>query len=1067
MTRSANRLAKLTRPRLHKAVPRVRLFALLEEACDRYRAICVVGPPGAGKTTAVASWLDTRGRRGIWYQVDPGDADLATFFHYLGQAALEFSGKRQEPLPKLTPEYLGNVREFSRRFFRELFARLPVNAIVVLDNYQEVSAQEAFHQIIADAVQEVPNGIALVAITRRDPPDCYARLIANEAVAFLSWNELRLSSEEASQIARSRGCSDGEFIQKLHTRTEGWAAGLTLLIERNAHEAGRCETATTSDMERVFDYFAGQIIEQLPAEVGRFLGQAAILPCMTVKMAVELTGQTDAARHLESMYRRHLFVDRRNGGEVIYQFHALFRAFLLARHGLVSERHDAASHTKRAGAVLERAGFVEEAVEVYRSAQLWNEVAAVAVREASALIAQGRWQTVQAWILAVPVELRRSDGWLQYWLGSALLSKDHPRSREELARAHKLFYEANNRTGQLLSLSGIIEAVFFETNNHALMDPWIPLLQALLDEEAKFENDEVELRAYAALMIATLYRQPGNTTILSAARHTLRLLDSTAPVNRRAAAAALLMVFCTYTGQFDMARTLVPLGDSLASCSEVSPHNQGLWFVWKGFFCTILSENVEAATALNHAVRLGFEHGLPSIEFIAQYFCSGLRAATGDLAAAETCLARVEILADPGRRVQVAIRNSCAARLAMHRNDPEGAVRYGRPALNLGRELGSPSYLIHWGMPLVYGLIETGALEEAAQILAEQRAGVAGSVIRCFDPLFLCIEARLEQKRGRESRARELVHQMFVSAAQSEHGHYLAKAAPWMPQFCSWALEDDVEAGYVRTMIGTQHWSPVLGASEVWPWPWRIRTLGEFSLLRDDQPVQFGRKVPRKPLALLQVLIELGPLEVSQTAVIDRLWPEENGYAAKKAFAIALHRLRALFADPSSIALQNGKLGLDRRRIQVDAWSFLDQCREAESALRSGDVKRFVLLASSAISIYKGPFLPHDLDNPFTISLREKFRERLVRITENLGRHWEKSGDIEAALHCYGKGLDADDLAEQLYQGVMRCHGQSGHTDAVIQAYRRLQRALTSKLGVAPSAESHRLFRQVVVKETA
>jgi LuxR family transcriptional regulator, maltose regulon positive regulatory protein len=970
-------------------------------------------------------------------------------------------------LPKLTPEYLGKVREFARRFFRELFARLPPDAIVILDNYQEVPAQEAFHQIIADAVQEVPSGAALIAITRRDPPECYARLIANEAVAFLNWDDLRLTSEEADQIARSRGCDDGKFIRDLHARAEGWAAGLTLLIERSAHEARHDDTATSADLERVFDYFAGQIFDQLPPEARRFLDDAGILPCMTVKMAVELTGQADAGRHLEDMYRRHLFVDRRNGREVVYQFHALFRAFLLARSAAISDMRDASSHARRAGAVLEHAGFVEEAVDVYRGAQLWKELGAVVVREANGLIAQGRWQTVQTWILAIPTEYRTSNAWLQYWLGSALLSHDHPRARAELARAYELFKELSNRTGQLLSLSGIVEAVFFETNNHALMDPWIPMLQNLLDKAAEFENDEVELRAYAALMIATLYRQPGNTAILSAARHTLRLLDSNAPVNRRAAAAALLMVYCTYTGQFDMARVLLPLGDALAASPEVSPHNQGLWSAWKGYLCTILSENIEATNALNRATALGREHGLPSIEFISQYFCCGLRAATGDLVAAEDCLARVEMLANPERRVQFAIRNSCAAWLALHKKDPEGAVRYGRPALSLGRELGSPSYLIHWGVPLVYGLIETGNLKEAAEILTEQRAGVAGSVIRCFDPLFLCIEARLEQKRGHENRARALVREMFDSAAKSEYGHYLSRAAPWMPQFCSWALEDNVETGYVRKMISMRHWTPELGAGDAWPWPWRVRTLGEFSLLRHDQPVRFGRKVPRKPLALLQMLIELGPSKVSQTAVIDRLWPEEDGYAAKKSFSIALHRLRELFSDPSCVVLRNGQLGLDRGRIHVDMWMFLDQSLEAESAWNNGDIKRFTSLASAAVSIYKGPFLSHDLDNPFTISLREKLRERFIRMAENLGQHWERSGDMEAALRCYENGLDADDLAEQLYQGLMRCHARSRRIDSVVQVYRRLQRVLTYKLRVAPSSESVSLFRQLLAKETA
>ena len=85
MPKKLPQLAKLTRPRLHKAVARERLFALLDDAHEHRPAICVVGPPGAGKTTLVASWLDACGIKGIWYQVDPGDADLTTFFYYLGE----------------------------------------------------------------------------------------------------------------------------------------------------------------------------------------------------------------------------------------------------------------------------------------------------------------------------------------------------------------------------------------------------------------------------------------------------------------------------------------------------------------------------------------------------------------------------------------------------------------------------------------------------------------------------------------------------------------------------------------------------------------------------------------------------------------------------------------------------------------------------------------------------------------------------------------------------------------------------------------------------------------------
>jgi ATP/maltotriose-dependent transcriptional regulator MalT len=164
--------------------------------------------------------------------VDPGDADLATFFHYLGQAAAAFTPTGQRQLPALTPEYLADVPSFARRYFRELFRRMPDGGTLVLDNYQEAAPEEQFHSLIADAVAEVPQGLMLVAVSRRDPPDAYARIIANENVCFVDWEDLRLTVPEAQAIAALRSARlEPARVAALHAQCDGWAAGLTLLLE--------------------------------------------------------------------------------------------------------------------------------------------------------------------------------------------------------------------------------------------------------------------------------------------------------------------------------------------------------------------------------------------------------------------------------------------------------------------------------------------------------------------------------------------------------------------------------------------------------------------------------------------------------------------------------------------------------------------------------------------------------------------------------------------------------------------------------------------------------------------
>ena len=135
----------------------------------------------------------------------------------------------------------------------------------------------------------------------------------------------------------------------------------------------------------------------------------ALLPTVSDGDAEAITGDADAPRVLDYLYRRHLFTDRRRaGGEPVYQFHALFREFLLEegrRRLPAAERREALD--RAAGRMVGRGDF-DAAVALYREAQAWPALTGLALHAGASLIAEGRGATLVDWIGALPDETARA-----------------------------------------------------------------------------------------------------------------------------------------------------------------------------------------------------------------------------------------------------------------------------------------------------------------------------------------------------------------------------------------------------------------------------------------------------------------------------------------------------------------------------------------------------------------------------------------------------------------------------------------------------------------------------------
>jgi len=79
-------IAKITHPYVTGILPRTRLYNILDSSRNS-PVTFIISPPGSGKTALISSYLSNRKIPYLWYSIDRGDEDVATFFHYMELAS--------------------------------------------------------------------------------------------------------------------------------------------------------------------------------------------------------------------------------------------------------------------------------------------------------------------------------------------------------------------------------------------------------------------------------------------------------------------------------------------------------------------------------------------------------------------------------------------------------------------------------------------------------------------------------------------------------------------------------------------------------------------------------------------------------------------------------------------------------------------------------------------------------------------------------------------------------------------------------------------------------------------
>ena len=1040
-------LGKLAPPDTSGLLLRERLFRLLDEAC-KGNLVWVSALAGSGKTTLLASWARARNLPLLWYQLDEGDGDLATFFHYLSLAA----GPRRK-LPPLSPEHLMAPDLFARRYFTKLFQTWTTPRVLVFDSYHKVAADSPLHAVLDIALDLLPRGSLMAVTSRRDAPPPLSGRYAYATTANLGWDDLRFTASESEALAQLWGVA-GELADRLRLACDGWAAMQVLLMRLGA-DARTLPNPARADL--VADYVEREFFARLPEAEREFLPAAALPPFVTGELGRQLTGQDAAGAILERLGREHLLISRYESerGERRYQFHPILREFLLLRLARDIPADAARTLRIRAAQLLEDQGEAEPAAELLTQAGAWDELGCLIRTHAGSLMESGRMAPLRQWLDALPEAVRTADPWLQFWHGSVLRLFDPPAARLPLAQAYESFMAQENAAGAYLAWATIVESFSAPWETFGEIGPWLIELERLQQRHPQFPSPDIEARVLSTGM--TLLMAAPYTPLLrhGVARAEALLLDPPSP--QCIGPLAWMVVMSTvWRGEgIEQTRTLLSHVSFPSYQVDAFPLSYMLYVGARaqieGAALNMQGARDWVARGLDVAAHTGI-HLADSIVQASECFSATI---AGDLAMAEASLIKREQLINPAWALDVQQTLYMRAGILLMLGDPAAAVKSIEGLLvrvkasGSGASIDAIAELLHAQALALDG--QAGAARahltrprDFAQRFPSPMTGFQADLVEAYSWF-----SQNEEAPGLAALRRALAVGRRLNA--------MGIFPFWLPQMlaplCRRALEAGIEVDYVRRLVRRRNLLPDSPAIENWPWPVRVYTLGRFAVHRDDVPISFSRKAQKKPLELLKALIALGSRGVRVGTLAEALWEDSAQGASRHALDMAVSRLRKLLGDDRAILVQEGKISLNDKLIWVDANAFERLAGDFETPKPDAEPD----LVQRAMDLYTGHFLAGDDEFGWLLGRRDRLRSRYLRLVTSHGSALERLGRRNQAVEEYRRALELEPLAEEIYQCLMLCHLEQGEHAQALETYRRCRELLSIILGVAPSPQTEAL----------
>jgi ATP/maltotriose-dependent transcriptional regulator MalT/two-component SAPR family response regulator len=1050
---------QLVPPKLRKdAVRRDRLLRILHKSLDK-RLVLVTGGAGYGKTTLLSQFVNELDISSVFYTASETDGNLNTFLAYvvegIRQTHKRFGTRTQSVLD--TPKK-HDLQILMGTFVNELVDIVHKDLFIILDDFHLVDRQSSISNA-KDSAQSsdaatidkafnylfdhLPSNIHFMISSRTLPSFSTARLRAKGNLAELTTDDLRFTRKEIHELFRRNRETDisDASLRDIESYSEGWITELQAISHMMERDQGKA-LPSFKHKKQSYDYFIEEVFLQQPEEVRSFLTESCVLSQMTTDSCDAVLRRNDSDKMLTLLTSRNLFVSCTDEESRVFQYHQLFRDFLINRlAGNPALRHSLYS---RAAAYYEANRDYASSIRHNLAASNTDEAVRIIEEQGDALMAIKRQDMLGQWLEWLGPDLIGSrpallvfQGQVLWWEGKldqALLAYEEAnmlartqgegniqaRAMRGIANtlcARGLYKKATAAGEEALQLAGkgelqlrvqimnTLGACHYYSQRYVKATSVVS--EALkLCEKTKCPSEEQKLRQN---LLACHVRFGNHEEVIEVGE---RMIAQEKPTCSSSYLYHTIARVHALRGEFARSRELLRKALELSRSFNDSRGVTSA-FMDLGFLYLTQGDYNQARSYYRKTLKLNAERAEKAITEEVFHEISRSYLLQGDLIRAEEYINRVSIEKE-------------------HLVENSFLVTKGEIALESGDAAEGKKIL---------ELI----LDPTAQPRAEFTKMFAHAALARF----------YHKNDERDLLVEHLAKALEISKKGGHHFALLnmARMDSFLLQF---AVTNNVAPRYARFLL--DRFGPEYDLV--------VSFFGGLHIKRGGGKVAQEKWVRQKSRSLFCYLLANKSKRFTKDWLVELFWPGRVFSRTKSNLSTSLANIRQVISaitkkETSFVDYRDNTYGVSSDyRIWLDLEQFTQLMSEARKSDRTGNERIAMNKYEEAIGLYHGDLLPEVYDD-WSEEMRIYCKEQYLRALDRVSAFCLKQEKYDRAIDCSKRIIACDEFREPAYLICMRSYIAQGKRKAATGLYKKLEKILKDELDATPSEETKRLFREL------